>query len=174
MRLIHSKETYRHFRQPFESIFSGQPLRRKIKQPIFPARRFLHHLPPFRRTLHAIDCRRRNAHLRQLRRLVLHQRDQRRNHHRRLPRNHRRKLVAERLPASGRHHDTSIVRGQQTPDNILLLGTKLVVSPIAAQRFRQVWNSFGQASFGHSFFRHSWQYSRRPIVEVCERSTPDL
>ena len=146
MRLIHRKEADRNFRQPIESISRGQPLRRKIKQPIFAARRFLHHLPPFRRTLQTIDHRRRNAHLRQLRRLVLHQRDQRRNHHRRLPRNHRRKLVAQRLPAPSRHHHASIVRGQQTPDNILLLGAKLVVSPIAPQRFGKIWK------IGHSFF----------------------
>ena len=155
MRLIHRKETDRHFRQPVESISSGQPLRRKIKQPIFAARRFLHHLPPLTRTLRTIDYRRRNAHLRQLRGLVLHQRNQRRNHHRRLSRYHRRQLVAQRLSASGGHDDTSIVRGQQTADNIFLFGAKLVVSPIAAQRFGQVWNSFGQASFGHSL-----QYSR--------------
>ena len=113
------------------------------------------------------DRRRRNSHLRQLRRLVLHQRDQRRNHHRRLPRNHRRKLVAQRLSASGRHHHTSIVRGQQAPYNILLLGTKLVVSPIAPQHCRQVWN------IGH-FLCVLPQYSVRPIPKVCERSTPDL
>src|ERR1017187_574462 len=169
MRFVHRKEADRHFAEPFESVLSGQPLRRKIKQPIFPARRVLHHLPPFRRTLRTVDHRRRNAHLRQLRRLILHQRDQRRHHHRRLSRNHRRKLVAQRLPASGRHHHTSIVRGQQTPDHILLLGAKLVVSPIPAQHFRQVW-----ASFGHYFFRHSSQYSLRVTVEVCERSTLDL
>ena len=138
MRLVHRKEADRHVGQPIKSILSGQPLRGKIKQTIFPARRFLHHLPPFRRTLKTIDRRRRNSHLRQLRRLVLHERDQRRNHHRRLPRNHRRKLVAQRLPASRRHHHASIVRGQQTPDNILLFGAKLVVSPITPQRFRQI------------------------------------
>src|ERR1019366_667924 len=146
MRLIHRKETHRHLGQPIESIFSGQPLRRKIKQPICPSRRFLHYLPSFRRTLKTIDRRRRNAHLRQLRCLVLHQRDQRRNHHRRIPRNHRRKLVAQRLPASSRHHHTSIVCSQQTPNNILLLGTKLVVSPVAPEHCRQVWTSFGHSS----------------------------
>src|SRR5208282_824814 len=146
MRFIHSKATDRHSRQPFESISRGQPLRGKIKQPIFAARRLLHHLPPLRRTLTTIDYRRWNAHLRQLRGLVLHQRDQRRNHYRRLPRNHRRKLVAQRLSTASRHHHTSIVRRQQTADNIFLLGAKFVVSPIASQRFRQVWTSIG-----HSF-----------------------
>ena len=155
MRLVYRKKTHRHFGQPIESIFRGQPLRRKIEQPIFPARRFLHHLPPFRRTLKTIDRRRRNAHLRQLRRLVLHERDQRRNHHRRLPRNHRWKLVAQRFPASGRHHHASIVRGQQTADHILLLGAKLVVSPIAPQRFGQVWN-----------LGHFWRFSFRAFSAV--------
>src|SRR5208282_4648404 len=146
MRFVDRKETHRHLAQPLKSVSRSQPFRRKIKQPIFPARRFLHHLPTLRRTLKAIDRRRRNAHLRQLRRLVLHQRDQRRNHYRRLPRNHRRKLVAQRLSTASRHHHTSIVRRQQTADNIFLLGAKFVVSPIASQRFRQVWTSIG-----HSF-----------------------
>src|SRR5271166_636649 len=159
MRLIDRKETYRNLAQPFESIAGGQPLRREIEQPIFSTRRFLHHLPAFTRRLRTINDRRWNPHLRQLRGLILHERDQRRNHHRRLPRNHRRQLVAQRLPAPRRHHHTGIVRGQQAADHVLLLGTKVVVSPIAPERFRQVWTSwvwrsprlasFVWNSFGH-------------------------
>jgi len=40
------------------------------------------------------------------------------------------------------------VRSQQTPDNILLLGAKFVVSPIAPQDFRQVWTSFWHSFSG--------------------------
>src|SRR5580658_10620665 len=42
MRLVDRKETDWNLRQPSESILRGQPLRRKIKQPIFAARSFLH------------------------------------------------------------------------------------------------------------------------------------
>ena len=149
MRLIDGKETHRQSAQPLKSISRRQPLRREIKQPIFAARGFFHHLPSLRRVLKTVDGRRRNAHLRQLRRLVLHERDQRRNHHRRLPRNHGRKLVAQRLPASSRHHHASVVRGQQAADDILLLGAKLVVSPIAAQHVGQG-GIRGYCRFGHS------------------------
>jgi hypothetical protein len=55
------------------------------------------------------------------------------------------------------------VRGQQTADNIFLLGTELVVSPILAQRFTWI------SSVGHSP-----QYSLRDVEEVYERSTRNL
>src|ERR1700676_5586920 len=161
MGFVDREEPDRHSTQPFKGISGCEPFRRKIEQPIFAPDRLGHHTTAFIQALVTINYRRWNAHLRQLRRLILHQSDKRRYDYCRLLRNQRRKLVAQRLSASSRHHHAGVVRRQQAADNILLLGTKLVIAPVAPQYFRQIWSN-----------RHSSQYSLRGNGGVCEPITP--
>ena len=48
----------------------------------------------------------------------------------------RRKLIAKRLSASGRHQHKSIVAGQKVPDNRLLIPFELVKSEMDLQRLK--------------------------------------
>ncbi len=138
MRLVDREKSYWNPAQPVESILPGQALRRKIQQAIVASLRIDHDPAVLGRILETVDRGRRNPHLRQLRRLVLHEGDQRRNYYRRFAGHHRRELVAQRLTAPGRHHDTSIAPRQQAADDTFLLGAKFVVSPVAPQRLYQI------------------------------------
>ena len=139
VRLINRKKRNRHLLEPRERVLARQPLRRHVQQPVLSVTRLADHIGLLRFRQRAVQQRRRNSHLRQLRRLILHQRDQRRNHDHGFSRQHRRRqLVAQRLPAAGRHHYAGVAASEQASHDSLLQRAKRVISPVAAQRREQI------------------------------------
>ncbi len=167
VRFVDREKSHWHLAQPIKRIPPRQPLRRKIKQPIVAPLRIDHHFAMFGRRLKTIDRCRRNSHLRQLRRLILHERDQRRNHDRRLTRNHRWQLIAQRLATTRRHDHASVPPRQQTANDTFLLGAKFVIAPVAAKCLHQIWRGFRhEVRLSH--------YRRASLRSVCDRVVLNL
>ncbi len=98
--------------------------------------------PRPRRRSARIERRRRDPEAPHLLDLVAHQRDQRRDDQRQPAVDDRRKLVAERLAASGRHHREDILAGKHGGDDLGLAGTEGVVAEDGLEgcrRRRHVW-----------------------------------
>ena len=72
----------------------------------------------------AVEADRRHAELLHLEILVLEQREQRRDDHRGLRQEQRRKLVAERLAAAGGHDEQRVAPGEHRADRALLLAVQ--------------------------------------------------
>jgi hypothetical protein len=70
--------------------------------------------------------------------LVLHERDQRRHHQGHAGQQHRAGLVDHALPGSGREHRQSVPAIQDGFDDLTLLGTEVLVSPVALQDMARV------------------------------------
>src|ERR1700751_814479 len=124
--------------QPIQCVGSLQSLGRKIEKTEGAASRLTHDAGLFFAAESAIENRRRNPHLSELCGLILHERDQRRNDDSRLLRHDCRKLIAERLSSASRHNDTSVSTGEKAADDPLLERSEGVVTPIAAQRSKQI------------------------------------
>ena len=138
MSLIDREQSHWHSSQPIEIVLHRQSLRRQIKKSILSRDRPRHDRPPLIAAQKTIQSRRRNPHLPQSCRLVLHQRNQRRHYHYSFFRDHRRQLIAQRLPAPSRHHCANVMPTQQAPNNLFLLWAKRVIPPIPAQRSKQI------------------------------------
>src|ERR1700756_5530363 len=124
--------------QPIQRVGALQSLGRKIEKAERAASCLTHDAGLFFAAESAVENRRRNPHLSELCRLILHERDQRRNDDSRLLRHNCRKLVAEGLPSSSRHNNTSVSTGEKAADDSLLERSEGVVTPIAAQRSEQI------------------------------------
>ena len=132
VRFVDGEEGDRRLLQPADGVRPREALRREIQQAVFAGAHPAHHLRLLVGGHRAVQHGGGNTHLRQLRGLVLHQGDQRRDHDGGAAEHDRGQLIAERLSAAGRHHDTDVATGQQTAHYAFLRRAKPVVAPVTA------------------------------------------
>ncbi len=135
VRLVDDEEADRHLAQRLEEAGRGEALRRDVEQPQLARPRAVQHPAVGVRVLLGVDERDRaaDAALERLD-LVLHQRDERRDDDRQVAAQQRRKLVAERLPGAGRHHDQDVAPREGAGHRLRLTGAEVVEAEDLAQR----------------------------------------
>ena len=125
--------------EPFDRVRPCEPFGREVQKPNLsllcaPDDRGL---LLFRQS--AIQKRCGDAHLAELCHLILHQGNQGRDHNNGLRGGDcRGQLVAERLPAAGRHNHARIVTAEQAAHNLLLQRAKRVIAPVPPQRGEKI------------------------------------
>ena len=103
-----------------------------------------------------VDQSRWNAAIEQGIDLVLHQGDEGADHHGDSIHDHRRKLVAQRFAAAGRHDDHGIAPGQDVADHGFLAFEKLAEAEILLQRRARIMNArSGVSGVGNVGFDHT-------------------
>ena len=125
MRLVDRQQRDLGALEQRQRVALEQALGRHIDEPQFAARDPLEDRPVFGRIVGRVEARRRDAVGGQLRHLVAHQRDQRRHDDGEPVVYQRRKLVAERLAAAGRHHRQHVAAGEDGGDDVGLAGPEL-------------------------------------------------
>ncbi len=138
MRFIDGEEADWNFLQPLQDVVPDQPLRRQVQEPEGALLRAALDIPLRAVVDRAIQTRRRDSGLLQLRRLILHECDQRADDHARPLHRDRRKLIAQRFSASGRHDHRDVASGQNARYDGFLPGSKLRVAPVLPEQLEQI------------------------------------
>ena len=137
VRLVDREKRDLHALQCAEKRLRTEALRRDIDQLVaprpHPVQALLLVFPRHRR----VDQRRRDALRKQRVHLVLHQRDQRRDDQRHTLKTKCRQLIAQRLPAAGRHHHQPVAATGNLLDHPVLSVEKSAVSEVLLERFER-------------------------------------
>ena len=118
MRLVDGEQRDFGALEQVERVGSHQPFGRDIDEAQLAARDAIEHSAVFGRIVRRVQRRRRNPVAAKLRHLVAHQRDQRRDHDGEPVAQQRRKLVAERFAAAGRHDRQHVAAVQNGGDDL--------------------------------------------------------
>ncbi len=122
MRLVDRQQRDLAALEKIERVCPDQPFRRDINQPQLAARDALEHGAVFVGIVGGVERRGGDAIAAQLRDLVAHQRDQWRHHDGEPVAQQRRKLVAQRLAAAGRHHRQHVAAVENGGNDLGLAG----------------------------------------------------
>ena len=125
MRLVDRKQRYVGTLEERNRLAFEQTFGRHIDETQFTACDPLENGAVLRRIVGRVQARRRDAVGAQLRHLVAHQRNQRRHDDGEPVAHKRRKLIAERLAAAGRHHGEHVATVQNGGDDIGLTGPEV-------------------------------------------------
>ncbi len=138
MRLVDGNQRQPALGQHFRKAAHPQPLRRN-KQELQISIQIIHARLARHRPFQAgVDPRHLEAKRAEFGRLVFHQRDQRRNHQRRPAPGQRRKLIAQRLARTGRHHQQQVASGHRGAADCLLVGAKTREPKCGSKQISQV------------------------------------
>ena len=110
-----------------------QAFGRDVDETQFTARDPLEDRAVLEKIVRGVQARRRNAIAAKLRHLIAHERDQRRHHDGQAVANKRRKLVAQRFAAAGRHDREHIAAIENSGDDFGLAGPERLEPECAAQ-----------------------------------------
>ena len=118
MRFIDREQADVRTLQQRNGVGFRQPLRRDVKESQLSPRHLLEYLPVLVEVVGRVEARGRDTVGAQLGHLVAHERDQRRHHHGEPAADQRRQLIAERLPATRRHHRQHVTARKDGADDI--------------------------------------------------------